>query len=135
MTKEDKMNKTQARETALKLLYEQEFNKNKILSKTEDLQPHKYVQQILEGVKKNQKAIDLLIQQTSQSWKMDRMSLIDLNIMRIALYEMLYSSQQVPFKVCIDEAVEIAKSYGIKDSPKFINGILDTISKRMKLDT
>ena len=128
------MYKTQARETALKLLYEQEFNKQNIPLKTEDSKAHKYVKQILEGVKKNQKAIDLLIQQSSPSWKTDRMSLIDLNIMRIALYEMLYSPQQVPFKVCINEAVETAKSYGIKDSPKFINGILDTISKRMKLD-
>ena len=128
------MNKTQARETALKLLYEQEFNNKNPSTKTEVSTSNKYVKQILEGVKKNQKAIDLLIQQSSPSWKTNRMSLIDLNIMRIALYEMLYSSQQVPFKVCIDEAVEIAKSYGIKDSPKFINGILDTISKRMKLD-
>ena len=128
------MNKTQARETALKLLYEQEFNNKNPSTETEVLNANKYVKQILEGVKKNQKAIDLLIQQSSPSWKTDRMSLIDLNIMRIALYEMLYSSQQVPFKVCIDEAVEIAKSYGIKDSPKFINGILDAISKRMKLD-
>lgn len=129
------MNKTQAREAALKLLYEQEFNNKNPLTETEALTANKYVKQILEGVKKNQKAIDLLIQESSPSWKTDRMSLIDLNIMRIALYEMLYSSQQVPFKVCIDEAVEIAKSYGIKDSPKFINGILDAISKRMKLDT
>lgn len=129
------MNKTQARETALKLLYEQEFNSKNPSTETKVLNANTYVKQILAGVKKNQKAIDLLIQQTSDSWKMDRISLIDLNIMRIALYEMLYSSQQVPFKVCIDEAVEIAKSYGIKDSPKFINGILDTISKRMKLDT
>ena len=90
-----------------------------------------YAHTLLNGIKTNQKKIDSLIKQTSQSWKMERISLIDLNIMRIAVYEMLCSTPPVPFKVCINEAVEMAKIYGTENSTKFINGILDTLSKRI----
>ena len=123
--------KTQAREVVLKTLYELEFNKKHIpLKAMED--SHDYVNQLLEGIKENKKRIDDLIKKTSQSWAMERLSLIDLNIMRIAIYEMLYSNPPVPFKVCIDEAVKIAKIYGTEESSKFINGNLDTISKKLK---
>ena len=133
-----KNEKRQAREATLKFLYKNEFHKEKQsyeiaideydnLSKT----AQDYVNKLLEGIRKHQMEIDDIINQTSQSWSMERMSLIDLNIIRIAVYEMLYSEKQVPFKVCINEAVEIAKTYGTADSTKFINGMLDKISQRI----
>ncbi len=126
-----KNEKSQAREIALKILYGQEFNKEKIdLSIKETT--YNYVNQLLEGIKENQDKIDNLIKNTSQSWTIERISLIDLNIMRMAVYEMLYSSPPVPFKVCIDEAIKIAKTYGTEGSAKFINGNLDTISKKIQ---
>ena len=125
----NKNKKTQEREVTLRILYEREFNKK---NKIDSADKNAYVSQLLTGIQKHQKKIDSLIKQTSQSWAMDRMSLIDLNIMRIAVYEMLYSSPPVPFKVCIDEAVKIAKIYGTENSSKFINGNLDTISKKIK---
>ena len=132
-----KNKKTLAREATLKILYEQEFHKEKQLNKeTMDSSSkaiQNYVNHLLEGIKNHRKKIDDLIQQTSQYWKIKRISLIDLNIMRIAVYEMLYSTPCTPFKVCIDEAVEMAKIYGTADSPKFINGNLDTISKKLKV--
>ena len=127
-----KNEKTQAREIALKILYGQEFHKGQTSSSIKKT-TYKYVNQILDGIKENQKKIDELIKNTSQSWTMERMSLIDLNIMRMAVYEMLYSIPPVPFKVCIDEAIKIAKIYGTEDSAKFINGNLDTISKKLKI--
>ena len=131
-----KKEKTQAREAALKLLYEWEFNTDTVVNRKNfsslNEVTQNYMSQLLKGVKENQKKIDGLIEKTSQFWTMKRISLIDLNIMRIAVYEMLYSASPVPFKVCIDEAVEMAKIYGTKDSSKFINGNLDTISKKVK---
>lgn len=127
----EKHEKTQAREIALKILYGREFNKKKIdLSIKETT--YDYVNQLLNGIKKNKDKIDDLIKNTSQSWTIERISLVDLNIMRMAVYEMLYSSPPVPFKVCIDEAIKIAKLYGTEDSAKFINGNLDTISKKIQ---
>lgn len=124
--------KTQAREVVLKTLYELEFNKKHIPLKAIE-NSHSYTNQLLEGIKENKKRIDDLIKKTSQSWAMERISLIDLNIMRIAIYEMLYSNPPVPFKVCIDEAVKIAKIYGTEESSKFINGNLDAISKKIRI--
>ena len=128
--------RSKARELALKILFEQEFNKN---LNTESLNPsdinetaQNYAQSLLKGIKTHQKKIDSLIRETSQFWTMERISLIDLNIMRIAVYEMLYSTPPVPFKVCIDEALKMAKTYGTENSSKFINGNLDTISKNTK---
>ena len=133
-----KNEKTEAREIVLKLLYKSEFHskiKHYEITIDENNNLDKitknYANKLLEGIKKYQTEIDNIISQTSQSWKMERMSLIDLNIIRIAVYEMLYSTKQVPFKVCINEAVEMAKAYGTEDSTKFINGVLDKISNKV----
>ena len=128
-------NARKAREETLKILFEQEFHLEK--SGSRKLKNHhldsKTLQRILlltEGIKNKKTEIDCLIQNTSQAWKLNRMPLLDLNIMRIAVYEMLYYKPKIPTKVCINEALEIAKLYGGADSPKFINGILDPIAKR-----
>ncbi len=133
-----KNEKRQAREATLKFLYKNEFHKDKqsykmAMNEHDSLseRAQDYVNKLLEGIRKHQMEIDDIINQTSQSWKMERMSLIDLNIIRIAVYEMLYSEGEVPFKVCINEAVEIAKTYGTADSTQFINGVLDKISQRI----
>ena len=91
-----------------------------------------HVNQLLQDINKNLTDIDNLIKQASHSWKINRIFIIDLNIMRLALYEMLYAQPQIPFKVCVDEAVEIAKIYGTENSPDFVNGNLDTIYKKHK---
>ena len=133
-----KNEKRQAREATLKFLYKNEFHKEKksyeiAIDEYDNLSKiaQDYINKLLEGIRKHQMEIDDIINQTSQSWSMERMSLIDLNIIRIAVYEMLYSEKQVPFKVCINEAVEIAKTYGTADSTKFINGMLDKISQKI----
>ncbi len=129
-----KTKKSKAREIALKILYGREFNKENKNCKKElsglSKTTRAHVSRLLKGVEQYRGEIDRQIKQSSKSWKMERISLIDLNIMRIALYEMLYATPPVPFKVCIDESVEMAKIYGAEDSFRFVNGHLDDISKR-----
>ena len=132
----------QARIIALKALYEQEFhyqdmNAKKLIQNPslKDPELKAYSIEVFKGVKNKRKEIDALIKKISKFWKLERMSLIDLNIMRIAIYEMIYSVPTIPFKVCINEAMEIAKIYGTSDSTSFINGILDSISKKVQNGT
>lgn len=76
--------------------------------------------------------IDALLAENSEGWEIDRMSIIDRNILRIAVGEFLYLDD-VPSKVSIDEAVRLAARYGGADSPRFVNGILDAIAHKLNL--
>ncbi len=78
------------------------------------------------GVIEYKDEIDQCIHRVSTNWKISRMSRVDRNAMRIAVFEILYCDD-IPFKVSIDEAVDLGKKYGTKDSGAFINGILDSI--------
>jgi transcription antitermination factor NusB len=75
--------------------------------------------------------LDDLIEQASENWTLKRLSIIDRNILRLAVYEMAFLSN-VPPRVAINEAIEIAKLYGAENSPKFINGVLDRIYRILK---
>lgn len=88
---------------------------------------------LVEGVIKYKDEIDSLIHSSSKNWKISRMPVVDRNIMRIALYEILYCSD-IPAKVSINEAVDIAKEYGTDDSGAFINGILDRIRELKNIE-
>ncbi len=81
---------------------------------------------LVEGVKEFQREIDPLIERFSENWKISRMSRVDRNIMRSAVYELLYCND-IPPKVSINEAIDIGKKFGTEDSGAFINGILDSI--------
>ena len=81
---------------------------------------------IVEGVKKNVSEIDNIIEECAPEWPIDKISKIDLVILRIAIFEILYS-KKTPVKVAIDEAVEIAKEFGNDTSHKFVNGVLGTV--------
>ena len=81
---------------------------------------------LVHGVTECEREIDSLIEQFSEHWKMSRMSRVDRNVMRIAVYELLYC-RDIPPKVSINEAIDIGKKFGTEDSGAFINGILDSI--------
>lgn len=81
---------------------------------------------LVEGVLKAQPEIDALIEQYSKNWKINRMSLVDRNVMRIAIYELIYCAD-IPAKVSINEAVDIGKKFGTEESGAFVNGIIDSI--------
>lgn len=83
---------------------------------------------IVEGVIKNLPMIDSKISQSAENWSIDRMAVVDRSILRMATYE-LFFHRDIPVKVTINEAIEIAKRYGEKDSGSFVNGILDRMVK------
>ncbi len=85
-----------------------------------------YLEELAGGVQARQEELDALIREYSQHWRLERMALVDKNLLRLAIYEMKYHPE-VPVKVVINEAVELAKRYGSEDSGAFINGILDRI--------
>jgi len=83
------------------------------------------------GTSENLQILDDIISKYSENWKFNRISKIDRNILRIAVYELLFM-KDVPDKVTINEAIEIAKKFGTEESSSFINGILDKINKNIK---
>ena len=88
-----------------------------------------FVVQLVEGTTAHLDAIDAVLQNTSENWKLHRMPVVDLSILRCATYEILYLSDIDP-ATSINEAIEIAKSYSTPDSSKFINGVLDSTQKK-----
>ncbi len=92
-----------------------------------------FTQQLVEGTTTNLEAIDAELKATSNNWKLHRMPIVDLSILRLATYEILYIDE-IDAATSINEAIEIAKSYSTQNSPKFINGILDNIRKRNEID-
>lgn len=144
-------NRRKAREISLQLLYETElahksgkevterFLKDPycLLLEDSDLAPaaleevRGFTRQITEGVSNNVREIDQLIEGHSTHWKVSRMASVDRNILRMAVFELLYC-QDIPASVTINEAIEIAKKYGTEESGAFVNGILDHIAKELK---
>ncbi len=94
-----------------------------------DSQCIEYAQTIFESVVADKEKIDKLVQRHAANWELRRMAATDRNVLRIAVSELI--SGEVPYKVVIDEAVEIAKLYGTEESGKFVNGILDSIRKEL----
>ncbi len=90
-----------------------------------------FFEEIVEGTLKQKSEIDSIVENFSNNWKLSRMSGIDRNIIRIAVYEMLYC-KDIPSTVTINEAIDIGKKFGTKDSGAFINGILDAISQNLE---
>lgn len=132
--------RTKARETALMILYAADVTKDGIEecacrhwqgSDPEDPEIKEFADSILNGVLANKTAIDSVISAHATNWEIGRMATIDRNVLRMATYELLYLDDMPP-KVAINEAIEMVKKYGDKDSGKFVNGILDKISKTEK---
>ncbi|WP_022853386.1 transcription antitermination factor NusB [Thermodesulfatator atlanticus] len=88
-----------------------------------------FARELVDGVAQHQKQIDQTIEEFSKHWKLSRMSAIDRNILRLATYELLFR-EDIPPKVSINEAIELAKAFGTDESAAFVNGILDAIYKK-----
>ena len=91
-----------------------------------DEKAHPYTEELINGICARQEEIDKALADSSHHWRIERMALVDRNILRIAAYELLYSND-VPATVAINEALEIAKRYAEPESISFINGILDNL--------
>ncbi len=130
------MNRTAIREKAFKLIYSLEIQKYNSLQEQidlyfeseniVDLEAKEYIQDAVLGIEDNKKEIVELIEKNLKSeWKIERISKIDLAILKLAIYEIKY--KDIPFKVVINEAVELAKKYGEDTSKNFVNGILASV--------
>ena len=125
--------RSKSRKAALDLLYEADIRGRvavDLLSSRmsgEEVYIREYTAQLLEGVASARKKIDELITLHAQGWDMDRMPAVDRNILRIAIYELLWSTE-IPDKVAINEALELAKTLSTDDSVSYINGVLATIA-------
>ena len=129
-----------ARELALKFLYQTEFNSNSPDAElssfcdranvSEEVQ--NFTQALIKNILFHKKEVDELLEKISANWAPDRMAVIDKNILRLGICELLFDPTTPP-KVVINEAVEIAKKFGTEESPDFINGILDKVFKDSKV--
>lgn len=130
-----------ARETALQILYNVDISgcdpseamDSHLEGMREASAARRYCEALVCGVMAERPVIDGIINECSENWTVDRMPLVDRNILRIAVYELEHLSD-VPFKVVIDEAVELAKRYGSEESGAFVNGILDKARKGVQPD-
>ena len=86
-----------------------------------------FAEELVKGVTENRAAIDELLTAKSKNWSLERMAKVDLSILRMAIFELLFRAD-IPKNVTINEAIEVAKKFGTKDSPAFINGILDEVA-------
>lgn len=127
-----KTSRRKAREEAVIILYQSDLLGKDIDSilETEALferEVDEFTKEIVCGVKDNIKEIDKRIKNVVENWSFDRIAIVDRNIIRVAIFEMLFKSE-IPLKVSVDEAIEIAKKLGQKeDTPKFVNGVLGKI--------
>ncbi len=90
------------------------------------LEARTFADQLIEGIVSHRLDLDALIKSKAQNWSLSRMARVDLNLIRLATFELLYRDD-IPKKVIINEAIEIAKKFGSEDSAAFVNGVLDEI--------
>ena len=130
------MGRRASREAAMKLLYQLEIQRN---DKNEQIDmaleddnltdnDKKYIRSVIEGVNEKVILIDSIIEKKSLGWKISRLSKIDLSILRIGIYEILYR-EDIPYSVTVNEAVELAKKYSNEDAGAYVNGLLAKVSK------
>jgi N utilization substance protein B len=123
-----------SRQFALQVLYQVDVTKQDAVKAiaqgkehfSRDEERDEFVERIVFGVLEHCQEINRLIEQYSENWRLERMSVVDRNILRMAIFELLYC-EDIPPKVTMNEAVDLGKKYGSEDSGSFINGILDRI--------
>ena len=127
----------QSRIIAMQMLYQIHQNADPVqlvikqfwLNREVSVEIRPFTQQLVVGTTSNLDTIDAELKASSKNWKIHRMPVVDLSILRLATYEILFLDE-IDAATSINEAVEIAKSYSTSNSPKFINGVLDNIRKR-----
>lgn len=136
------MGRRAAREIAMKLLYQLEIQRDDreeqiltVLQENELLDnDREYVDNVVKGALSNLPYIDEIIEKYSKGWKINRISKVDLSILRLSIYEISYRND-IPLNVSINEAVELAKKYSGEEASAFINGILGKVPRLKELPT
>ncbi|NUM25859.1 MAG: transcription antitermination factor NusB [Candidatus Buchananbacteria bacterium] len=137
-------NRHLARTIALQTLYQWDFNNYQsdqidetIRRNLKEFAPqfndNGFIENLVKGVVKNQKEIDGLITKYAPEWPLEQITMVDRNVLRIGIQEMKYDDD-IPEKVAINEAIELAKTFGGESSGKFVNGVLGTIYKEILKD-
>ncbi|MDD4189355.1 MAG: transcription antitermination factor NusB [Eubacteriales bacterium] len=130
------MSRRASRETVMKLLYQSEFHnegiskvKNEIFEESASSESEKaYIGQVFSGVFEKKAELDAVIESHLKGWKINRISKVDLSILRTAVYEIKFIDE-IPISVSINEAIELAKKFSTAESASFINGLLSSIVK------
>ncbi|CAG7840964.1 MULTISPECIES: transcription antitermination factor NusB [Clostridium] len=132
------MNRRKSREIAMKLLFEMSINKEELKEIIHNFKENtdtslkdvdfEYINKIIQGVQDNIETIDSKIEENLTKWKLNRLSKIDLTILRISTYEIIFV-EDIPEKVAVNEGIELAKKYSAENSPAFINGVLGNMMK------
>lgn len=124
--------RSRAREVVLQILYEDDLNPSRNLAASEqflegrlhdDEELIEFARGLLSGVRRNRGELDQLLTERADNWSLARMAVTDRNILRLGAFEILYT--KTPGRVVINEAVELAKRFGAKQSAQFVNGVLD----------
>jgi len=129
----------EGREAAVQFLFQDDLNKSDPAALAQVLEEfwhlresaaktRQFATELIHGVLENHDAIDERIKRVTANYELHRIAAVDRNILRVAIYEMLYTTE-VPPVVCINEAIEIAKRFGSEDSGRFVNGILDRLKE------
>ena len=127
--------RSRGREVALQVLYQVEQNPGVPVTEVHqfinrrllgDVNLIEFTEDLIAGVKEHRPQIDEMIEKVAENWRLDRMAAIDRNILRLGAYEALFRSE-IPSKVAINEALELAKRYSTAQSSRFVNGILDRV--------
>ena len=132
-----------SRSIAMQSLYEWDFSDKKknleeIVEKNirefgPGLEDKSLIWQLVKGIVEHLSSIDKIIEKAAPEWPISQITIVDRNILRLGLYELLYADKkEVPPKVAINEAIELAKSFGGESSGKFVNGVLGTVYKEIK---
>jgi N utilization substance protein B len=127
------------REIALQALYQMEITREESeqalanFAERSEASPQakSFALELVRGVIAERAAIDALVAEASDNWRVERLSRIDLNVIRVAVYEL--TSMNLPLEIAINEAVEVARRFGTGESTAFVNGVLDQIAARLGL--
>jgi N utilization substance protein B len=128
--------RSRAREVALQILFEDDVNPRTSVEETKAFlkarlksrELEDFAMSLILGVRRNLGELDDLLQKTAENWALKRMAPTDRNVLRLGAFELLYT--ETPFKVVINEAIELAKRFGNANSAQFVNGILDKLPKQ-----
>ncbi len=131
--------RSRAREVALQLLFQFDQNPVPVPRRpierfasdrlTGDRGLAAFCLELYDGVQAHRADLDAKLSATAENWKLHRMAVVDRNVLRLGAFELLHAEELQPLEVVITEAVELARRYGSKDSPGFVNGILDKIAR------
>ncbi len=137
------MNRSKIREEAFKLLYSLQISKDDVneqidffieVEEITEKEAKKYIRNTILGIEKEEKNIENQIEQNiKKEWTISRISKIDLTLLKLGIYEILYT--KLPYKVVINEVVELSKRYGDDSSKSFVNGVLASIVKKNNITT